>query len=60
MQFKGHRFAAFLTDLGGATSHPAIVARSLNVPAVVATHNARALIRENERMQLPAGSSLGH
>jgi phosphoenolpyruvate-protein phosphotransferase (PTS system enzyme I) len=48
IQFKTHRFAAFLTDLGGATSHTAIVARSLNVPAVVATHNARALIREDE------------
>jgi len=48
IQFKQHRFAAFLTDLGGPTSHTAIVARSLNVPAVVATHNARQLIRENE------------
>ena len=43
-----HHYAAFLTDLGGVTSHTAIVARSLNVPAVVATHNARALIRDNE------------
>ncbi len=48
IQFKNHRFAAFLTDLGGGTSHTAIVARSLNVPAVVAAHNARALIQENE------------
>src|SRR5437764_12885701 len=48
IQFKQHRFAAFLTDLGGVTSHTAIVARSLAVPAVVATHNARQLIRENE------------
>ena len=42
IQFKQHHYAAFLTDLGGVTSHTAIVARSLNVPAVVATHNARA------------------
>ena len=48
IQFKRHRYAAFLTDVGGATSHTAIVARSLAVPAVVATHNARQLIRENE------------
>jgi phosphoenolpyruvate-protein phosphotransferase (PTS system enzyme I) len=48
IQFKNHHFAAFLTDLGGVTSHTAIVARSLNVPAVVATHNARTLIRESE------------
>ncbi|HXX83679.1 MAG TPA: phosphoenolpyruvate--protein phosphotransferase [Casimicrobiaceae bacterium] len=48
IQFKGHHFAAFLTDLGGVTSHTAIVARSLNVPAVVATHSARTLIRDDE------------
>jgi len=48
IQFKSHRYGAFLTDLGGVTSHTAIVARSLNVPAVVATHNARSLIRDGE------------
>ena len=50
MQFKQHHYGAFLTDLGGATSHTAIVARSLNVPAVVATHNARQLIRDSEML----------
>jgi phosphotransferase system enzyme I (PtsI) len=50
IQFKSHHYAAFLTDLGGPTAHTAIVARSLNVPAVVAAHNARALIRENEML----------
>jgi len=48
MQYRQHHFGAFLTDLGGVTSHTAIVARSLNIPAVVATHVARALIREGE------------
>ena len=48
IRYKNHQFAAFLTDLGGATSHSAIVAKSLNIPAVVALHNARQLIRENE------------
>ncbi len=50
IQFKRHRYGAFLTDVGGATSHTAIVARSLNVPAVVATHNARRLIRDTEML----------
>ncbi|MFI4888211.1 MAG: phosphoenolpyruvate--protein phosphotransferase [Burkholderiales bacterium] len=50
MLFKRHHFGAFLTDLGGVTSHTAIVARSLNVPAVVATHNARQLIRDGEML----------
>ncbi|MFO1303100.1 MAG: phosphoenolpyruvate--protein phosphotransferase [Burkholderiales bacterium] len=48
IQFKHHHYGAFLTDVGGVTSHTAIVARSLNVPAVVATHNARSLIRDSE------------
>ncbi|HZF22714.1 MAG TPA: phosphoenolpyruvate-utilizing N-terminal domain-containing protein, partial [Burkholderiales bacterium] len=46
--FKSHKFASFVTDLGGATSHTAIIARSLNIPSVVALHHARTLIRENE------------
>ncbi len=50
IQFKTHHFAAFLTDLGGVTSHTAIVARSLAVPAVVATHNARQMIHDGEML----------
>ena len=46
--FKQHQFAAFITDVGGPTSHSAIVARSLNIPSVMALHHARHLIRENE------------
>ena len=52
IQFKTHRYAGFITDLGGVTSHTAIVARSLAVPAVAGTHNGRALIRENELLIL--------
>jgi phosphotransferase system enzyme I (PtsI) len=48
IRYKKHAFAAFLTDLGGATSHTAIVAKSLNIPAVVAVHNGRSLIRDGE------------
>jgi len=46
--FREHPFAAFVTDLGGATSHTAIVARSLNIPAIVALHHSRTLVREDE------------
>jgi phosphotransferase system enzyme I (PtsI) len=46
--FKRHTFAGFITDLGGTTSHTAILARSLNLPSVMALHNARALIHEDE------------
>lgn len=48
IQYKQHRFSAFLTDLGGLTSHTAIVARSLNIPSIVALHQARRLIRDND------------
>jgi phosphotransferase system enzyme I (PtsI) len=48
IQYKSHQFTAFLTDLGGATSHTAILARGLNTPCVVGLHHALELIREND------------
>jgi phosphotransferase system enzyme I (PtsI) len=50
IQLKPHQFAAILTDLGGATSHTSIVARSLNTPCVVGLHRARQLMRENDML----------
>ena len=58
IQFKHHHYGAFLTDVGGVTSHTAIVARSLNVPAVVATHNARQLIRDSEMLIVDGDSGV--
>ena len=52
IQFKPHQYAAFVTDVGGATSHTAIVARSLNTPCVVGLHHARDLIREDDMLIL--------
>ncbi|OWY37432.1 phosphoenolpyruvate--protein phosphotransferase [Xenophilus sp. AP218F] len=46
--FKDSNFAAFITDVGGATSHTAILGRSLDLPSVIALHHARELIREDE------------
>lgn len=48
IQFKQHHFAAFVTDVGGVTSHTAILARSLNIPSIVALQRARDLISDNE------------
>jgi phosphotransferase system enzyme I (PtsI) len=50
IQLKPHRFSAILTDLGGATSHTAIVARGLNTPCVVGLHHARELIKDNDML----------
>jgi len=52
IQFKPHQYAAFITDVGGATSHTAIVARSLDTPCVVGLHHARELIREDDLLIL--------
>ena len=46
--FKRHEFGGFVTDVGGVTSHTAIVARSLDIPALVGLHHARHMIREGE------------
>ena len=48
VMFKNVHFAAFITDLGGATSHTAILARSMAMPSVMALHNARGLIRDHD------------
>ncbi len=48
--FKQHHFAAFITDIGGPMSHTAIVARSLNVPSIMALHQARQLVREEDTL----------
>ncbi|HUX91638.1 MAG TPA: phosphoenolpyruvate--protein phosphotransferase [Gallionellaceae bacterium] len=50
IQLKPHQFAGILTDLGGATSHTSIVARSLNKPCVVGLHHARELIKDNDML----------
>ena len=46
--FKDQRIEGFVTDAGGATSHTAILGRSLNIPSVIGLGNARALISEHE------------
>ena len=48
MQFKTQTFQGFVTDLGGRTSHTAIVARSLGIPATVGVAHASALIRQDD------------
>jgi phosphotransferase system enzyme I (PtsI) len=48
IQFKNLKIGGFVTDLGGATSHTAIVARSLAIPAVVGMNHARPLIQDDD------------
>jgi phosphotransferase system enzyme I (PtsI) len=48
LQFKQSVFTGFVTDVGGKTSHTAIVARSLDIPAVVGARSASQLIRQDD------------
>ncbi|MEY4676424.1 MAG: hypothetical protein RLZZ470_931 [Pseudomonadota bacterium] len=48
LQFKQSVFTGFVTDVGGKTSHTAIVARSLDIPAVVGARNASHLVRQDD------------
>ncbi|SDC41050.1 phosphoenolpyruvate--protein phosphotransferase [Cupriavidus sp. YR651] len=48
LQFRHTVFHGFVTDLGGRTSHTAIVARSLDIPAAVGVKSASELIRQDD------------
>jgi phosphoenolpyruvate-protein phosphotransferase (PTS system enzyme I) len=48
LQFKGSVFTGFVTDVGGRTSHTAIVARSMDIPAVVGAREASRLVRQDD------------
>jgi len=48
LQFKQSVFAGFITDVGGKTSHTAIVARSMDIPAVVGARSASQLIQQDD------------
>lgn len=46
--FSRQETQGFVTDHGGLTSHAAIISRSLNIPAVVGTHKATQLIKDED------------
>ena len=48
IQFKQSVFVGFVTDVGGKTSHTAIVARSMDIPAVVGARTASQLVRQDD------------
>ena len=48
LQFKQSVFTGFVTDVGGKTSHTAIVARSLDIPAVVGARTASQLVKQDD------------
>ncbi|MEW5886309.1 MAG: phosphoenolpyruvate--protein phosphotransferase [Pseudomonadota bacterium] len=48
LQFKHSVFVGFVTDVGGKTSHTAIVARSMDIPAVVGARGASQMVRQDD------------
>ncbi|MBA4250221.1 MAG: phosphoenolpyruvate--protein phosphotransferase [Chlorobiaceae bacterium] len=48
--FTKSNVKAYLTDHGGLTSHAAIIARALNVPAIVGLHTASQVIKSGDTL----------
>ena len=52
------RAAAIITDIGGLTSHSAVVARELGIPCIVGTGNATAMLRGGDWVEVDAGKGI--
>jgi len=48
--------AAIVTDVGGITSHAAIVSRELQIPCVIGTGNATKIIKDGDRVEVDANN----
>ena len=58
LQFKRSVFTGFVTDVGGTNSHTAIVARSMDIPAVVGAREASRLIRQDDSIVIDGDSGV--
>ena len=56
--FRRGLFAGFVTDAGSKTSHTAIVAHSLGIPAVVGTRHASELVQPDEWLIIDGDAGL--
>ena len=54
MQLNLKKIKAFVTDLGGRTSHTAIIARSMEIPAVVGVERATEIINGGNQLIVDA------
>lgn len=52
------KVAAIVTDLGGVTSHAAIVCRELGIPAIVGTTNATEILRNGDLIEVDANNGI--
>ncbi|MBP1678762.1 MAG: phosphoenolpyruvate--protein phosphotransferase [Bacteroidetes bacterium] len=56
--FSRNQILGYATDLGGTTSHAAILSRSLKIPAVVGLRNATRQVRSGDRVAIDGYSGL--
>jgi phosphoenolpyruvate synthase/pyruvate phosphate dikinase len=52
------KMAALVTDAGGLTSHPAVLAREFGIPAVIGTSTATRTIRTGDRIRVNGTSGV--
>lgn len=48
VRFKDSNFSGFITDVGSLTSHTTIIGKNLDIPAIIGTGSARALVHEDD------------
>ncbi|MGD9949534.1 MAG: phosphoenolpyruvate--protein phosphotransferase [Desulfobulbus sp.] len=58
LRMQAGNVCGFLTEKGGLTSHTAIIARSLNIPAVVGLEHITSIVRNGDRVILDGTSGL--
>jgi len=58
IRFKSDVFSGFVTDVGGKTSHTAIVARSMGIPAIVGAKSASQLVCQDDWVIVDADASV--
>jgi phosphotransferase system enzyme I (PtsI) len=58
LQFRDRTFSGFISEVGGKNSHAAIVARSIDAPAVFGLPNALMLIRQDDWLIIDADTGV--
>jgi len=58
IKFREVGVIAFITEIGGITSHASILARTFDIPAVIGVHNAVSLIKNNDNLIVDGFSGL--
>jgi phosphohistidine swiveling domain-containing protein len=52
------KIAGLVTNAGGLTAHPAVLAREFGIPAVVGTQDATSFIKNGDRIRVDGGKGL--